>query len=94
MTIKSLQYAKVNKARKNPCVNPLLARDDSVLSEAADVDIYQFNKLDCKELTLEEILSLESDKEVNNENMKLYLIFNMHRILISLGGFLKNRQDK
>ena len=71
MKIKSLQYAKVNKVRKTPCdvhteddlgekiesIQPESKRDDF------DIDI---NKLDCKDLTLEEILSLESDQDVRH----------------------------
>ena len=65
MTIKSLQYAKVNKGKKNlddVDLNPA----DPGLTEPADLHDDHGKRLECKDLTLEEILHLETDKEVNN----------------------------
>ena len=71
MRIRSLQYAKVNKVRKTQ--RDVHTEDDlgekikSVqhVSKSEDFDI-DINKLDCKDLTLEEILSLETDQEVRH----------------------------
>ena len=71
MRIRSLQYAKVNKVRKTQ--RDVHTEDDlgekikSVqhVSKSEDFDI-DINKLDCKDLTLEEILSLETDQDVRH----------------------------
>ena len=81
MTIKSLQYAKVNKARKTHC-EEFVDQKGSVLtkSERDDIDIDHFNKLHRKDLTLEEILSLETDQDVRKIIQQI-IFFSIFRFL-------------
>ena len=79
-TIKSLQYAKVNKVRKN--LDEQNAPDVPVKRAGAGADLEPLTKDLCKDLskdlskdlTLEEILSLETDREVK-QITKLFQYF-------------------
>ena len=76
LTIRSLHYAKVNKKRKSARADIVEIDDKEPESKDEDdvvADPRGWTQLKSKNLTLEEILDLESDKEVYSH--KKYLLF-------------------
>ena len=93
-TIKSLQYAKVNKARKN--LDEQNAPVVPVKRAVAEADLEPLNKDLCKDLskdlTLEEILSLETDREVK-QITKLFQYFLFISVLEEFSNRLRRVSD-
>ena len=97
-TIKSLQYAKVNKARKN--LGEQNAPDVPVKRAVAEADLEPLTKDLCKDLskdlskdlTLEEILSLETDREVK-QITKLFQYFLFISVLEEFSNRLRRVSD-
>ena len=97
-TIKSLQYAKVNKARKN--LDEQNAPDVPVKRAVAEADLEPLSKDLCKDLskdlskdlTLEEILSLETDREVK-QITKLFQYFLFISVLEEFSNRLRRVSD-
>ena len=58
-------------------------------SERDDIDIDHFNKLHRKDLTLEEILSLETDQDVRKIIQQIF--FFLFSAFYSFGVFFKSR---
>ena len=68
LTVRSLHYAKVNKKRKSARADIVEIDDKEPESKDEDdlvADPRGWTQLKSKNLTLEEILDLESDKEVH-----------------------------
>ena len=89
MHIKSLQYAKVNKARKTRWdvqTDGDLENKIESLQPPSKIDDFDMDRLDGKDLTLEEILSLETDQDFwrifqkpGGEERKPVPIYNVNR---------------
>ena len=83
LTIRSLHYAKVNKKRKSARADIVEIDDKEPESKDEDdvvADPRGWTQLKSKNLTLEEILDLESDKEVCSH--KKYLLFTLSTLSI------------
>ena len=83
LTIRSLHYAKVNKKRKSARADIVEIDDKEPESKDEDdvvADPRGWTQLKSKNLTLEEILDLESDKEVYSH--KKYLLFSLSTLSI------------
>ena len=101
-TIKSLQYAKVNKARKNldeqnapvvPVKRAVAEADLKPLSKDLCKDLCKDLSKDLsKDLTLEEILSLETDREVK-QITKLFQYFLFISVLEEFSNRLRRVSD-
>ena len=83
LTIRSLHYAKVNKKRKSARADIVEIDDKEPESKDEDdvvADPRGWTQLKSKNLTLEEILDLESDKEVYSHKNIYYLVY-LHCLL-------------
>ena len=83
LTIRSLHYARVNKKRKSARAD-IVEIDDKEPESKDEDDLVEdprgWTQLKSKNLTLEEILDLESDKEVYSH--KKYLLFSLSTLSI------------
>ena len=86
LTVRSLHYAKVNKKRKSARADIVEIDDKEPESEDGDdlvADPRGWTQLKSKNLTLEEILDLESDKEVHFLfTHKNYLVIKLSTLFI------------
>ena len=81
LTVRSLHYAKVNKKRKSARADIVEIDDKQPESKDEDdlvADPRGWTQLKSKNLTLEEILDLESDKEV-------HFLFTHKNYLVTVG---------